>query len=70
LGFSYPLTFGLSHWICGQPLDLMGFIFCCAHGGEKTTSHDVGWDVFKFIVKDDRFHVLCEQTHVFSLLAF
>jgi hypothetical protein len=27
LGLPHPLTFGLSHCICGQPLDLMGSIF-------------------------------------------
>ncbi len=27
LGLSHPLTFGLSHCICGQPLDLMGSTF-------------------------------------------
>jgi hypothetical protein len=40
------------------------YVLCCAHGGEKTASHDVVWAAFEFIVKDDRFHILCEQTHV------
>jgi hypothetical protein len=47
----------------------MGFTFC-GHGGEKTASHDVVQDAFEFIVKDGGFHVLCEQTHVLSPLAF
>ncbi len=69
LGLPHPLTFGLPHCICVQPLDLMGFTFC-GHGGEKTASHDVVQDAFEFIVKDGGFHVLCEQTHVLSPLAF
>lgn len=33
-------------------------------------SYDLARDAFEFIVKDDKFHVLCEQTHVLSLFAF
>jgi len=33
---------GLSHCICGQPLDPMRFhLSSFAHGGEKMVSHDV-----------------------------
>jgi hypothetical protein len=45
-------------------------IFHCAHGEEKATSHDVVWDAFASIMKDVKFHVLHEQTHVFLLFAF
>jgi hypothetical protein len=42
LGLSHPLLLGVSHCICSQPLDPMGIhLFCCAHGGEKMTSHNV-----------------------------
>jgi hypothetical protein len=39
-------------------------------GGEKIVSHDVVRDAFEFIVKDGEFHVLCEETHVFSPFTF
>ncbi len=61
LGLPYPLTFGLSHCICDQPLDPMGIHFlCCAHDGDKTTSHDIMQDVFVSITRDVRFYVLRE----------
>jgi hypothetical protein len=37
----------------------------CTHGGERTTSHDVVQGGFAYIMKDARFHVLWEQTHIF-----
>ncbi len=52
------LTLGLSHCICEQPLGM--HLFRCAHGEEKTTSHNVVRDAFAFIMKDVRFHVLHE----------
>jgi hypothetical protein len=33
-------------------------------------SHDVVWDAFVSIIRDVKFLVLCEHTHVFLLLAF
>jgi hypothetical protein len=69
LGLPHMLTFGLSHYIYGQPLDLMGIhLFCCAHGGEKTTSHNVIWDAFVSITKYVGFHGVREQTHILLLL--
>jgi len=66
LGFPHFLVFSLTHCICGQLLDPMGIhLFRCANGGERTTSHDVVQDVFAYIMKDTRFHVLWEQTHIF-----
>jgi hypothetical protein len=42
LGLPHPLALGLSHCICGQPLDPMRIhLLSCAHGGERTVSHDV-----------------------------
>jgi hypothetical protein len=47
LSLFHPLIFKVSHYICNQPLDLMGIhLFCYTHGGERTTSHDVVWNVF------------------------
>jgi hypothetical protein len=67
LGLSHPLVLWVSHYICNQPLDLMGFhLLCYIHGGERTTSHDVVWNAFVVIVKDARFHVSKKQTHVLS----
>ncbi len=70
LGVPHLLIFGLSHYIYGQPLDLMGIhLFCFAHGGEKMTSHNVIWDAFVSITKDVGFHGAREQTHIILLLA-
>ncbi len=42
LGLPHPLALGLSHCICGQPLDPMRIhLLSCAHGGERMVSHDV-----------------------------
>ncbi len=42
LGLPHPLTLGLIHYICGQPLNLVGTHFlCCSHGGEWIASHNV-----------------------------
>jgi hypothetical protein len=41
-------------------------LFHYIHGGEKIASHDVVQDAFMSIVKDMTFHVLREQTHIFS----
>jgi len=65
LGF--PIL-SVSHYICREPLDPMGIhLFRYAHGGEKITSHDV-WDVLVAIVKNAKFHILRNQTHVISPL--
>ncbi len=57
----HPLALRLSHYICGQPLDSMGIhLFRCAHGEEKTTSHDAVRDAFASIVTDVGFHVARE----------
>jgi hypothetical protein len=69
LGLPHLLTFGLSHYIYGQPLDLMGIhLFCCAHGGEKKKSHNVISDAFASITRDVGFHGAREQTHILLLL--
>ncbi len=68
IGSFHPLTLGLSHCICEQPLHM--HLFHCARGEEKTTSHDVVCDAFASIMKDVRFHILHEQTHVFLSFAF
>jgi len=68
IGSLHPLTLGLSHCICEQPLGM--HLFLCAHGEKKTTSHDVVCDVFASIMKDVRSHVSHEQTHVFLSFAF
>jgi len=69
LGLPHMLTFGLSHYIYGQPLDLMGIhLFCCTHGGEKMTSHNIIWHAFVSIMKDVGFHGVHEQTHILLLL--
>jgi hypothetical protein len=39
-------------------------------GGEWNASHDAIWDVFAFIVKDVRFHILYEQFMFFHHLPF
>jgi hypothetical protein len=70
LSISHPLVLGVSHYICSQPLDPMGIhLLPCVHGGERTTLHYVGRDVFVAIMKDVKFHVLWEQTHILPPLA-
>jgi hypothetical protein len=59
LGLFHPLALGLSHCICGQLLNLMGIhLLCCTHGGEMMASYDVMQDVFIYIARDARFHVV------------
>lgn len=71
LGFSYLLALGLSHCIWGQPLNLTGiYFFHCVYDGKRMVSYDVVHDVFVFIMRDARFHVLHEQTHVFLSFTF
>jgi hypothetical protein len=53
LGLPNPLAFNLTHCIFYQLLDSMGIhLLYCAHGGEKTTSHDVIQNTFASVVKD------------------
>ncbi len=48
------LIFGVSHYICSQPLDFMGIhLSCCINGGEITILHDVVHDHF------ERCKILC-----------
>jgi hypothetical protein len=39
-------------------------LLCCAHGGERTATHDAFQNSFTSIVRDVEFHVLRKQTHV------
>ncbi len=69
IGLLPSLALGLSHSIYGQPLDPMGIhLFCCAHGGNRTTSHDVVQDVFTSITRNASFHVAHQQTMFFCHL--
>jgi len=51
-------------------------LFRCVHGLKMTPSHHVVQDAFVSIVRnakimrDARFHILCEQTHFFYRLFF
>jgi hypothetical protein len=59
LGFFHSLIFGVSHYICNQPLDPVGIhLFHHAHGEERTTLHDFVRDVFATIARDVGFNVL------------
>jgi hypothetical protein len=42
-------------------------LFCYTHDGGENISHDVVQDVFASIMKDVKFHILHEQTHILSL---
>ncbi len=65
LGLHHSLTLRVIHWICGQPLHLVRtHLFYCSHGAEWIASHDTIQNAFASIVKNARFHVSCEQTHV------
>ncbi len=49
---------------------LHGDSLYCAHGGDKTASHDVIHDVFASIVRDVGFHVWRKQTHILPSPSF
>jgi hypothetical protein len=50
LGLLHSLALGVTHCICGQPLNLAGtHLLHCSHGCEWTTSHDVVQNVFSSI---------------------
>lgn len=71
LSLPHPLALSLTHCIYDQPLDPMGIhLFHYAHGGEKTTSHDVVQDAFISIVRYMAFHVWRDQTTFFCHLFF
>jgi hypothetical protein len=66
LVYSHPLALGVSHYICSQPLDLMGIhLFHCTHGGERMALRDVVRDASTTIAKYAKFHVSQKWTHVF-----
>jgi hypothetical protein len=68
LGLPRPLVLGPTHCIFNQSLNPIGIhLFCCAHGGEEITSHEVVRNVFASIVKNVGFHVLREWTHILPL---
>ncbi len=59
LSLPRPLAFSFTHCIYDQTLDPMGIhLVHCAHGGERTASHDVVQDAFMSIVRYMAFHVL------------
>jgi hypothetical protein len=45
-------------------------LFHCTRGGERTTSHDAIRNAFVSIVRDARFHILQEQTHILQPPSF
>jgi hypothetical protein len=71
LSLPHPLILSLTHYICGELLDPLGInLLRCGHGGERTASHDDVRDAFASIVRNARFHVLWEQTHILPLPFF
>jgi hypothetical protein len=71
LGLPHPLTLKLIHYICGQPLNLVGtHLLCCSHGGEWIASHNVVQNVFTSIVKDTWFHVSKPMSFYYPLFNF
>lgn len=71
LGLLHSLALGVTHCICGRPLNLAGtHLLHCSHGCEWTASHDVVQNVFSSIAWDVRFHVSHEQTMSFHAFPF
>jgi hypothetical protein len=71
LNLPHSIARNFSQCICGQAIDLTWIhLLCCVHGGERTTTHDIIWNSFVSIARDVRFHVLCEQAHVFLMPSF
>jgi len=71
LGLPHPSITNIPRCVCTHPIDLMGIDFlCCAHGNERTKTHDVIHDTFVAITRDVSFHVGREQLHVFRSITF
>jgi hypothetical protein len=67
LSLPHPLALGLTHCICGQPLDPMGtHLFHYSHGEEQISSHNFLQNAFASIMKNMGFHVLPKQIYVLS----
>jgi hypothetical protein len=65
LNLPHPIVHNFSQCICSQPIDSTRIhLLCCDHWEECVVAHDIIWDSFASIVRDVRFHVLHEQTHV------
>jgi hypothetical protein len=71
---SLQIWFGLPHpsiacilWcMCTHPINATNFhLLCCAHGNERTSTHDVVHDTFVAIAWDANFNVGQEQLHPF-----
>jgi len=68
LGLPHPKACGLSQFICGQAINLIGIhLLHYVHGGKRTTTHDAIQDSFTPIARDVGFHVSHEQTHVLPM---
>lgn len=68
LSLHHPIACGFPRCICDQTINPTWIhLFCCVHGGKCIITCDVVQDPFTSIVKDAKFHVLCEQTHFLSM---
>jgi len=66
LGLPHPIIIGLTHYICGQSLSLMGIhLLQYFHGKECTTFHDVVWNTFFILLKMSNF-IFFVNIHIFS----
>jgi hypothetical protein len=63
--FLSPWFVTLHLWLTFKPYEDPFSSLCLYMVGERMPSHDVVWNAFVSIMKDARFHILHEYTHVF-----
>ncbi len=58
LGLSHLSIASILWCVCTHPIDPMGIhLLCCAHGNERTETHDAICDTFATIAQDVGFHL-------------
>jgi hypothetical protein len=72
LGLPHPLALGLSHCICGQPLDTMGIqpSLLCSSWGKDGFPWCYAWCFCIYRKGCKMSHKICEQTHILPLPTF
>ncbi len=71
MDYPYPLNAGIFQCTCTHPIDLMSVhLLYNVHGNKNTKTHDAIRDTFVVIVRDDGFHMGCEQLQVLLSITF
>jgi hypothetical protein len=65
LGPPHPLIASIPQCVCTHPIDLMGIhLLRCAHGNERTRTHDVIHDTFVAIAQNVGFSMWDENNYM------